>query len=129
MPRTPTSTSKTKPQILPQPNDLDLKARGSVSVTAASIITTNRNVGYGEPEDNFMCIAELWDWLDRWVAVDKYSPQWIVAMRMVLMKVARTATGQIGHVDNYVDAIGYLDIANTLDIPDWKAKNDRKKAK
>ena len=69
----------------------------------AKICTTqDRNIQYGEPEDNFGRIAELWSaYLD---GIDVSSHD--VAMMMILFKVARSASN-LAHVDNYIDIAGY----------------------
>lgn len=92
--------------------------RGEASTEAISIITKNREQTYGTPEDSFSAIGKLWFCYTSMVEPGKYSLSHMVAMYMALMKIGRIATGQVGHRDNYVDAIGYLDIAATLAMPE-----------
>lgn len=73
-------------------------------------VAEDREQEYGPPEENLAIIAGLWSaYLDQWIA-----PQ-DVAQMMVLVKVARTRNGY--KRDNYVDAIGYSLIAESLQRP------------
>jgi hypothetical protein len=83
---------------------------------ALDIVTGARRKAYGNPEDNFACIANLWqDYLDsrmkRWkgdtrpgfgVALTNAD----VAVMMVLMKCARLAETP-DHHDSTLDIAGY----------------------
>lgn len=74
-----------------------------------SIVCTDRNRQYGEPEDNFTVIANLWcDYLrGAGVKIDFLEP-YDVAMMMVLFKVARASTTQNGPTeDTFLDIAGY----------------------
>lgn len=68
---------------------------------ACEIVNGARNQTYGDVEDNFQKIANLWSfYLNTPVtSID-------VAMMMVLLKTARVSTGPL-HLDNYVDVAGY----------------------
>ena len=68
---------------------------------AKEIVTSDRENIYGSPEDNFELIANLWsDYLCCEVgSID-------VANMMILLKVARAATGKF-NADNYIDIAGY----------------------
>lgn len=69
-----------------------------------SIICKDRALTYGEPEDSFRRIAELWSTY-RGVAFTSQD----VAMMMILLKVAR------GHQqDTYIDIAGYAACGATL---------------
>ena len=68
---------------------------------AKRIICEDRNAQYGEPEDNFSCIAALWS-IYLGIDLDGYD----VGMLMVLFKLARMMAG--GYKRDYlVDLIGY----------------------
>ena len=73
-----------------------------------AIVCTDRNRQYGEPEDNFTVIANLWcDYLQgAGVKIDYLDP-YDVAMMMVLFKVGRAATGTALTEDTLVDIAGY----------------------
>lgn len=74
-----------------------------------SIVCTDRNQQYGEPEDNFTVIANLWrDYLrGAGVKIDFLEP-YDVAMMMVLFKVGRAATAQDRPTeDTFLDIAGY----------------------
>ena len=76
---------------------------------AARIVCGDRNEQYGEPEDNFRAIAELWEAYVRERCVSKGAVVCInaadVAMMMVLLKVARTIGGT--QTETYIDIAGY----------------------
>ena len=86
------------------------KIRLQVLETAADLTGNRRNVSYGEPIINLTCATELKRIYREYVG-HKYSPQHDDAMEAVLAKVARIATGQPGHTDNYVDLAAYAAIA------------------
>ena len=75
--------------------------RAEILATATEYVTRDRNAQYGEPEDLFRVIANLWsDYLQTEVsAVD-------VALMMALLKIAR-ARANPGNVDNWIDLAGY----------------------
>lgn len=65
-------------------------------------ICSDRNVRYGEPEDNFNTIAKfLSDFLDIEIAA------WQVAAMMMLMKNARIKSSNGRDKDSWVDSVGY----------------------
>lgn len=83
---------------------------------AKGVIVNDRNKTYGEPENIFPLIAEYWSTYLRESQhdADIYISDTDVAMMMALMKIARIMENP-GHTDSYVDAIGYLAIAQTLE--------------
>ncbi len=82
-------------------------SRAQVLHAAESIITSDRNSSYGEPEDNLGRIAALWSvYLERTVTARD------VAWLMVLLKVAREIHGHSS--DNPVDVAGYAALAGEL---------------
>ena len=69
--------------------------------TAADIVNGDRSRRYGDIEDSFGRIADLWQaYLGH-----KVSPR-DVAMMMILLKMARGEHNP-AHADNYVDIAGY----------------------
>lgn len=72
---------------------------------ARSYVTKDRNASYGEPEDNFSDIAEIWN--AQGVRVNgKPVSSTDVALMMIGMKLARLKHNVI-HRDSWVDTIGY----------------------
>lgn len=76
--------------------------RRGVLVDAAVCVCTDRNVLYGEAEDNFAVIARMWS---AYLGVSVSA--WDVADMMILFKVARNATAERASRDTYVDIAGY----------------------
>ena len=78
---------------------------------AAKCVNTDRNAQYGEPEDSFRMIAELWEPYIRQKCVSAGADVRIcaedVAAMMALFKISRIATGQ-QKADNWIDGCGYL---------------------
>ena len=75
--------------------------REKILEEAKKIICEDRNNQYGEPEDNFSCIADLWT-VYLGIGLNGYD----VGMMMVLFKLARMMTGGYKR-DSLVDLIGY----------------------
>jgi hypothetical protein len=75
--------------------------RAEILATATEYVTRDRNTQYGEPEDLFRVIANLWsDYLQTEVsAVD-------VALMMALLKIARASVNP-ENPDNWIDLAGY----------------------
>jgi len=74
---------------------------------AAALVNGDRQQAYGPPEGNLGRIAALWSaYLDTPVSASD------VAQLMALVKIARSV--HIYKRDNYVDAIGYLLLAEGL---------------
>ena len=79
--------------------------RGSVLLEAHRTINGERVDQYGNPENNFRLISEMWS---LYLGV-KIQPQ-DVAIMMHLLKVARIVSGTDKR-DSYIDACGYLALA------------------
>lgn len=79
------------------------------SMSAAILV--DRAATHGLPEDSFVRIAELWSayLYSKLNRMCDLSPS-DVAMMMALMKIAR-AVQNPAHLDNYVDAAGYMILA------------------
>ena len=76
---------------------------------AKKCVCTDRNQQYGEPEQNFTVIAQLWQaYLQAMLKSDEVEilPS-DVAMMMVLFKAGRMATAVTEKADTYVDIAGY----------------------
>jgi len=104
-------------------DDIDWNAsvpRGyDVLMDALRVINGDRQDAYGNPEDSFGIIADLWSsYVKGLIAhcedVDEF---WFgkkdVALMMSLLKVARILGGGGNH-DSYVDGIGYLALAERM---------------
>ena len=68
---------------------------------AANEAVSRRNESYGQPEDNFSTIAELWS-----VYLRHEVQPFDVAMMMALLKIARARNDEYNE-DNLVDLAGY----------------------
>lgn len=91
--------------------------RKEVLEEAIRCVCTDRNEQYGEPEDSFEVIAELWSVYLRRVGVvplpDCISAGDVAAM-MGLFKIARMITSENAKPDTFVDACGYLACAGQI---------------
>ncbi len=91
----------------PEP-EKEKNVREHVLDAAKERVCSDRNLKYGEPEDNFGFIAQVWsDWKRvHFSALD-------VAVMMALFKIARIKTG--GNIpDNFVDLAGYAACAGEI---------------
>ena len=87
--------------------------RESILKAANGIVTTDRPNDYGDPENNFDMIANLWsDYLK--VSLKAQD----VAAMMILLKISRIASGH-DKLDNWIDIAGYAACGGEL------AKNGR----
>lgn len=82
--------------------------REQILTEANEIVCGARNEAYGDPEDNFNRIADLWA-----VYLNKSITAHDVAIMMILLKVARTQSGT-GSMDNYIDIAGYSACAGEI---------------
>lgn len=75
---------------------------------ALVIVTGARRKSYGTPEDNFGCIADLWQayWTRRMGVCKGPFTATDVATMMLLMKAARLAESP-NHADSWRDIAGY----------------------
>lgn len=69
---------------------------------AKKIVAGNRQDMYGNPEDNFVFIAELWS---RYLKTDIGAAD--VAIMMILMKITRLAASCYDSADSWIDIAGY----------------------
>ena len=91
--------------------------RREILQDAEACVCSDRNLSYGEPEDNFAVIAELWTGylnglLHAEGSISLCSEE--VADMMILFKVARNATAVRRKRDTYVDIAGYAACAGSL---------------
>ena len=76
--------------------------RKEILAEAEKCVCSDRNLQYGDPEDNFNVIAKFWSaFLDIEIAA------WQVAAMMMLMKNARIKSSMGNDKDSWVDAAGY----------------------
>lgn len=83
--------------------------RAEVLDGARACVLTNRNVDYGEPEDNFRRIADLWTawlWSRDLLARDQRLAMHDVAIMCGQIKEARIAESP-QKLDHWVDLAGY----------------------
>ena len=85
--------------------------REEILDTAKSIVCGERQDQYGNPEDNFERIADLWG---AYLNCDVMLQAADVANMMILLKIARIATGT-GKDDNWVDIAGYAACGGEID--------------
>jgi Domain of unknown function (DUF6378) len=77
--------------------------REGILDSAKAIVTADRNVDYGTPEQNFQTIAELWTcYLQYKYIFDAHE----VAVMMMLLKISRLQTSPHKE-DHWIDIAGY----------------------
>lgn len=102
----------------PKPSFAPAEKRKRVLDDAIDAVCRDRCEMYGEVEDNFGVIAELWNaYLNAGMPegsckVDLGAMQ--VAEMMILFKVGRAATAMEDHRDTYVDIAGYAACAGEM---------------
>lgn len=82
--------------------------RTDILETAIKMVNGSRDHDHGEPENNFEIIANLWS---LYIGTELSSED--VAIMMILLKVARIASGKY-NPDNYVDIAGYASCAGEI---------------
>jgi len=85
--------------------------RQEILETAIQYVSKDRNSTYGEPEDNFDCIAEFWStYINRRFKIGGISQIALdpadVGLLLDLMKTARLIANP-SHLDSYIDKAGY----------------------
>jgi hypothetical protein len=82
--------------------------REEVLLSALEIVTKDRNINYGSPEQNFQVIADLWStYFNARSTLPRIEFQTHdVAVLLILLKVARTVTSP-DRLDHWVDIAGY----------------------
>lgn len=89
------------PMPAPHTKSVEPTHRQKVLDEARSVISVDRNTTYGEPEDSFGVIANLWS---AYLAISIRPDE--VAILLALLKVGRLAANPTHH-DSYVDLAGY----------------------
>jgi len=84
--------------------------RAEVLTKALDATMKSRNQSYGDPYPNLRLAADMLA-LYQAAAGKKYNPAHDAAIAMIVAKIARIATGAVGHEDNYVDGAAYFAIA------------------
>lgn len=79
----------------------DKTTRKSVLEQAIKIVTVDREMQHGAPENNFKIISDLWTIYKGVVFTPKDA-----AIMMALLKIARIKSGH-NKTDNWVDLVGY----------------------
>jgi len=91
------------PESEPEPQpDPSAEYRMDILGRAAHIVTQDRNVAYGPPEQTFERIAAMWA---AYLGIDVLLAADVAAM-LALMKIARIATNPL-HEDSWIDLAGY----------------------
>lgn len=95
--------------------------RKEVLEQAHKCVCGDREQDYGSPENNFVCIANLWSsyLANRIQAAVENGKNWIitpvdVAAMLGLLKIARIASGNAKD-DNWVDLAGYAACGGELE--------------
>ena len=82
--------------------------RTEILKKANECVMGDREQDYGNPENNFGLIAQLWTtYLDTLITVND------VPMMMALLKIARIKSGR-WHEDNFIDLAGYAACAGEI---------------
>ena len=88
--------------------------RATILSKASEYVTKDRNTEYGEPEDAFSTIAQLWGvYLDAKPTPGRTISAYDVANMMALMKIARLAQGP-SSPDSAIDLAGYAACAGEI---------------
>lgn len=82
--------------------------RAQLLESAKQCVCHDRNAQYGQPEDNFRIIADLWT-----IYLGTEVTPHDVGMMMTLFKVGRIKSGGVKE-DNYIDAAGYIACAGEI---------------
>ena len=102
--------------------------RKEILEQALEIVTHDRNKKYGEPEDNFGMISDLWTtYLNGYFgSTISISPE-DVAVMMCLFKIGRMASGEYSP-DSYVDLAGYAACAGEVAGKNYQTIEDAEKS-
>ena len=86
---------------------------GNLAVDALKTINEERQDLYGNPEDSFSSIADVWKWyFKNMYTTNICITSKDVAIMMALLKIARECNQN--KEDNIIDAIGYLALAGDM---------------
>lgn len=81
--------------------------REEILESARTCVCTDRNKQYGEPEDNFKAIAEMWMSHFKAKGYDVSITATDVALMLIEFKVARAITAKSPKSDTFIDIAGY----------------------
>lgn len=81
--------------------------RAEILDTAKTCVCTDRNKQYGEPENNFFAIAQMWmaHFLAKGFDIELTPVD--VALMLAEFKIARALTATNQKADTYIDLAGY----------------------
>jgi hypothetical protein len=106
-----------------------MSTRKELLEAAEQCVCTDRNEQYGEPEDSFKAIADLWN---AYLTNRLKTPIKLEAMdagnMMVLFKMARAATAKVQKDDTYIDMIGYAACAGECEFLEEERKQEAEQA-
>lgn len=91
--------------------------RAEILKQAEVCVCGKRQADYGNPEDNFQVIADLWSAYRG----EGYTPK-DVAMMMALLKIGRIRSGS-GTKDSFIDLAGYAACAGEI-VTEKKGKEE-----
>lgn len=93
-----------------------MQIRQEILDKAKDCVCGQRQMDYGNPEDNFAAIADFWT---IYINIPEvvFTPK-DVAMMMALLKVARIRTGK-GTMDSFIDLAGYAACAGEIAAKTW----------
>ena len=81
---------------------------------AHTCVCTDRNRQYGEPEDSFKAIADMWTGYLRAKGYDIAITSTDAALMLIEFKIARSLTAKVQKPDTFVDIAGYAACAGEL---------------
>ena len=100
---------KTTIDELPKMSDggCNYPTRAEILDAAKNCVCTDRNRQYGEPEDNFTAIADMWTAHLRAKGFTAWLTPVDVALMLAEFKIARALTATNQKADTYIDLAGY----------------------
>lgn len=91
--------------------------REEILESARTCVCTDRNKQYGEPEDNFKAIAEMWMSHIKAKGYDVSITATDVALMLIEFKVARAITAKTPKSDTFIDIAGYAACGGAMLFP------------
>lgn len=88
--------------------------RGEILEQAKVCVCIDRKEQYGDAEQSFRCIADMWNAYLKPVYPDICITPAQASMMMVLFKAARDAVANVHKIDTYVDMCGYAACAGGM---------------
>lgn len=89
--------------------------RADILDAAKICVCTDRNEQYGEPEENFAVIADLWNkYCGTKFKENVHLSAFDVAIMMALFKIARSTTATKQKADTFIDIAGYVACAGEI---------------